>query len=109
VRNDLKLPKGKLCVQIAHASITSFLEAQKFNKEWVEKWLNEGQKKIIVKVDTLDDLLTLKKMADDLGIPSAIISDAGLTVLPPGTITCLGLGPAPDELIDKVTGKLKLL
>jgi PTH2 family peptidyl-tRNA hydrolase len=42
-------------------------------------------------------------------VPSFLVQDAGRTVLLPGTITCLGLGPAPVELLDTLTGELKLL
>lgn len=37
------------------------------------------------------------------------MKDAGHTELPPGTITCLGIGPDDDKKIDKITGNLKLL
>lgn len=109
VRKDLKLPKGKLCVQVAHAAITAFIEAKKLNEMWAEEWLKQGQKKILVKVGSLRELEDRKKLAESLGLPYAMIMDAGLTVLEPGTITCLGIGPAPSDLIDKVTGDLKLL
>ncbi|MDW0176830.1 MAG: peptidyl-tRNA hydrolase [Nitrososphaeraceae archaeon] len=29
--------------------------------------------------------------------------------MPSGTITCIGIGPAPSDIIDKVTSELKLL
>ncbi len=109
VRKDLKMGKGKLCAQVAHASLSSFLETKKRFPEWCEKWLEEGQKKIVLKANSLEELLEIKKKFDELGVPNALISDAGLTQLPPGTITCLGVGPAPEEILDKITGKLKLL
>ncbi len=109
VRKDLKIGKGKLCSQVAHASIGSYLETLKKNKDWAEKWIEEGQKKIVLCVDSLDELLELKKKFDEEGIPNFLVIDAGLTQVPPGTITCLGVGPAPEELIDKHTSKLKLL
>jgi len=38
-----------------------------------------------------------------------LVRDRGLTQVPPGTITCLGLGPAPADLLDSLTGNLTLL
>ncbi len=109
VRKDLGLPKGKLCVQVAHAAVTAYIEARKKNPEWANKWLLEGQKKIVVVVKDLDELLRIYEEASKSDIPVALIRDAGLTTVPPGTITCVGIGPAPACIIDRITGKLKLL
>jgi PTH2 family peptidyl-tRNA hydrolase len=109
VRQDLGMSKGKTAAQAAHASISSFLVARERRPEWCQAWLAEGQKKVILKVTSADDLLELKRKAEVERIPNAIIADAGLTELEPGTITCLGLGPAPNAVIDKVTGSLRLL
>ncbi|MEM3637982.1 MAG: peptidyl-tRNA hydrolase Pth2 [Conexivisphaerales archaeon] len=109
VRNDIKMGKGKLAAQVAHAAVSSALEAQKEHREWFREWLNEGQAKIVVKVSSEDELRRLKEMADDAKLPSSLIVDRGLTQLEPGTVTCLGIGPAPSQLVDKLTGKLKLL
>ena len=47
--------------------------------------------------------------AIEFGLPCSAVSDAGRTQLPPGTTTCISIGPAPEEKIDKITGDLKLL
>jgi PTH2 family peptidyl-tRNA hydrolase len=109
VRTDIKLGVGKLAAQVAHASLTSALIAKNKKRSWFKEWYEEGQKKIVLKVASLDDLKKLKKKADSLGIPTALIRDAGLTEVLPGTVTCLGLGPAPEEKINKVIGSLPLL
>jgi PTH2 family peptidyl-tRNA hydrolase len=69
----------------------------------------EGQKKVALKVQTEKELCELEEAAEDLGLPHALIIDRGLTQIPEGSITCLGIGPAPTGMIDRLTGKLKLL
>ncbi len=109
VRADLDMGKGKLGAQIAHASILSFLEAQKTDKEVSNGWLNSGQKKIVLKVDDEEALRKLFAAFKYKKVPCALVEDAGLTQLPPGTTTTLGIGPWRSEEIDQFTGKLKLL
>jgi len=109
VRSDLKLSKGKLAVQVAHASVSAVELARDRYREWLSIWLSQGQKKVAVKVKNLSELLEIKSQAESLKLPTVLIVDSGLTELPPGTATCVGIGPAPAALIDKVTGKLKLL
>lgn len=109
VRHDLKISKGKLCGQVAHAAVSAAEEARKSHREWLEEWWGEGQRKVVLKVNSLQALLELKAAAAATRLPYALVEDRGLTELPPGTVTCLGVGPAPIPLIDKVTGKLPLL
>ncbi len=109
VRNDIKMGKGKLAAQVAHAAVASALETKSRNPEWFREWWNEGQAKIVVKVNDEDELRKLGKEAEGLKIASSLIVDRGLTQLEPGTVTCIGLGPAPSILIDRITGHLKLL
>jgi PTH2 family peptidyl-tRNA hydrolase len=106
VRDDLKLSKGKLAVQVAHAAISSYEFA---DKDVRTAWKAGGQKKVVLRVGTVRDLFELKEVARRQGLSTALIEDAGLTEVPPGTITVLGIGPAEVGELDKVTGHLKLL
>ncbi len=108
-RKDLKLSLGKLAAQVAHAAVECALLTKKNKSRWFNKWMNEGAKKAVLKTDNLDDFYSLKKLADSLNISNSLISDAGHTEIQAGTITVLGVGPAPNNLIDKITGHLPLL
>ena len=106
LRADLKLSKGKLCVQAAHASIGSYKKADgKIRNEWE----NHGSKKVAVKVEALKDLMGIYDRAKRARLPCSLIKDAGRTEVPPGTITAVGIGPESEENIDAVTGELKML
>jgi peptidyl-tRNA hydrolase, PTH2 family len=109
VRKDLEMGKGKLAVQVAHAAVSSCERTRKLKREWFDAWMSENQAKICVKVEGEEDLRMLKGRLDEAGIPNALIQDAGLTQLEPGTTTCLGIGPLPSGVADKYTGDLKLL
>ncbi|MEM2337498.1 MAG: peptidyl-tRNA hydrolase Pth2 [Candidatus Bathyarchaeia archaeon] len=108
-RADLKMSKGKMAAQASHAAVSAAEEARKHSKEWFRAWMEEGQCKIVVKVKSEKELLDLERKAKEIGLPCALIIDRGLTEIPPGTITCLGIGPAPTDQVDKITGKLPLL
>jgi PTH2 family peptidyl-tRNA hydrolase len=109
VRRDLEMGKGKIAVQVGHATITASEETRHVHPEWWKSWFNEGQCKVVVRVNSESDLDDLKRQADELGLESAVIHDRGLTQVEPGTATCVGIGPAPAELVDKITGELPLL
>lgn len=106
VNAALRLPKGKLAAQVAHAAVGAFLEA---NAEARRVWLEEGMPKVVLKGNSAEELLGLQALAMQRCIPTCLINDAGRTVVPAGTVTCVGLGPARDDEIDELTGNLKLL
>jgi len=108
-RSDLRLSKGKVAAQAGHAVVSATEEARKHHRAWWEAWLSEGQCKIAVKVKSEKELLELERQAKELALPNALIVDRGLTEIPPNTVTCLGIGPAPAEKVDRITGKLPLL
>lgn len=109
IRNDLGLGKGKFSAQCAHASVHAFEKALKKEPEWVSEWKEQGEEKVVVKVDGEKELLDyfMEVKARFAGMP-ALITDAGRTQIPAGTKTCFAVGPVPEEEIDKITGKLKL-
>lgn len=106
VRSDLKLPKGKLAAQCAHASLEAALNS---SMDALAEWRSAGAKKIVLKVADLKELKRYEALARKERLVAALIADAGHTVLEPGTVTCLGIGPDREEKIDKVTGGLKIL
>jgi len=108
-RADLRLSKGKAAAQAGHAAVTAAEEARKHRREWFDGWMREGQCKIAVKVKNEHELSKLEAEAKMLELPNALIVDRGLTEIPAGTVTCLGIGPGPTVLVDRVTGMLRLL
>lgn len=106
LRADLKMGKGKLVAQGAHASICAYLNS---GKEERAEWAEGGMKKIALKVNSEAELLEHFEKCKRAGLKPALIRDAGHTQLEPGTITGFGAGPAPENEIDAILGKLKLL
>ncbi len=109
VRDDLKLSKGKTAVQVAHAAVNCSLASSKGDKKRFKAWHEEGQKKVALRLKDLPQLYELKSRADAAGVTVSVVSDAGHTEVAPGTVTCIGVGPAEDALIDRLTGDLKLM
>ena len=104
VRADLKMGKGKIAAQAAHAAVSA-ADRSRYKGEWVV----QGQKKTVVKVSGEKELLQVLAKARDLKLPAVLIEDAGHTQIEPGTKTCVGIGPAPEGEIDRITGELKLM
>lgn len=109
VRRDIGMEKGKIAVQVGHAAVSAAEEARKKRRAWWKAWLNEGQCKVALKVSSEAELIELERKARRMKLPAVVIRDRGLTQIAPGTVTCLGLGPAPSELVDVITGRLPLL
>lgn len=108
-RKDLKLSAGKLAAQVAHAAVDCALKALRNDERTFQAWHREGQKKVVVRAETLDELHVLKEEAEAKRLSTALISDAGLTEIPAGTVTVLGIGPGPNEVLDRITGHLSLV
>ena len=112
IRRDIKkfnISVGKLLVQVAHGAVEGYRNVIRIDRKVAEEWILQGQKKIVLHVDDEAALLRLYRKAISLNIPCALIRDAGLTELPPGTLTVLVLGPWFSDSINKVSGSLPLL
>ena len=131
IRKDLKMRKGKMIAQGAHAAMKVLLDRAsvtkiaKDSKLWAEEWmwqlqLNEKEPifnwlkgsftKVVVGVDSLEELEEIEHKAMKMGILTSKILDAGRTEFHgQRTITALAVGPEWSNKIDKITGGLKLL
>lgn len=113
IRTDLKMSKGKTAAQAAHASLDAALRVMQqdnvLRTRVLLNWRKEGAKKIVLKVADESSMFKLKTAAERAGIKVAIIKDAGLTEIPPGTYTALAIGPDKESKIDKIVGNLPAL
>lgn len=123
VRKDLNMRKGKIASQVAHAcmrvffdklnSIRSYGELQGWSlgtHKYFEEFITGKFKKIVVYVNSEQELLDVYQKAQDAGLHSSLIRDAGLTEfkgVPTYTTACIG--PWEATAIDAITGKLPLL
>ncbi|KAK4133287.1 peptidyl-tRNA hydrolase II [Trichocladium antarcticum] len=118
VRTDLGMTKGKIAAQSSHATLACYktlLHAaqqggpQSVAAQLLRQWERHGQAKIAVQVKSEAELLALQARARARGITAETIADAGRTQIASGSLTVLGVGPAPKGAVDEVTGGLKLL
>lgn len=128
VRKDLKMRKGKLAAQVAHASMAVLLDGManmyyvnddvivndkslhlRQDEPWYE-WINGSFVKIVLYVEFEDAIHALANRCHFMKIPCAVITDAGKTEFHgEPTVTCIAIGPDYSEKIDKITGDLPLL
>lgn len=131
--NLKKLRSGKYCSQSAHASI-AFLanklkNTQSVKIEYIGKngytvedvsipealseeekiWIEEQFTKIVLCVDTEEELLNIYNQAKNANLTVHLIQDSGCTEfngIP--TYTCLAIGPHYKSKIDPITENLRL-
>jgi len=109
VNHELKMGKGKIAAQVAHAAVKATLACGEQDPALLDAWFKTGQKKICVKGDSAKHLDQLSTNAKKNGIVVNKIHDAGHTQIPAGSFTVLALGPCRDEDVEIITGDLKLL
>ncbi len=107
VTPELAISEGKLAAQVAHAAVECALRLHRKNPSLLQKWLDEGQKKVVLGIGD-KDIHRLRSRAVSMGLCTALITDAGRTQLESGTVTALAIGPAAERTVDKITGQLPL-
>jgi PTH2 family peptidyl-tRNA hydrolase len=108
-RQDLELSKGKLAAQCAHAAAECVLAAKRNNPRALDRYIKVGARKIVCKVPDLVSLKKVHSKAKKSGLLCHLVTDAGHTEIPPGTVTVVGIGPGPRKAIDKITGDFSLV
>lgn len=128
VRRDLKMRKGKLIAQAAHASNKVFFDTipqalldgtpPEGNERMrlpieVDRagflWIAGIFTKICCKAESEEQLLDIYEKAKAAGLPCCLITDVGKTefhLVP--THTAVSIGPAMPEDVDPITGDLDL-
>lgn len=109
VRQDLKMGAGKIASQCAHAATGTYGALIRSQKALLNKWEQCGQPKIVVTCKNQQEMNKLQAVAENIGLPTFIVADAGRTQVSAGSRTVLAIGPGTKAVVDSVTGKLRLL
>ena len=112
MRKDLDMRAGKMCAQAGHASVLAYDKSLKDVKRFSTigiRWLNDGQKKIVLKVPDEQTLNNIESHAVRSHLAVCRVVDFGLTQISPNTLTCIAVGPDEDEKIDEITKGYLLL
>ena len=111
---------GKYVAQGCHASVGALFSIGTISEDgksfsipltnsFIKDWVTGSFKKITVYVESDADLVEIYNQAKSLGLPAAIIKDAGLTEFKgEPTLTAVGIGPDDENLINEITGHLPL-
>ena len=83
VRMDLGMGKGKIAAQVGHASVTASMNK---NSQWINKWLDMGQPKIVLKVPGPVELDQIKKDAITLAVLG--VQNAQMQKIPQVVMVC---------------------
>lgn len=130
VRKDLKMKAGKLAAQVAHAAMAPLTIRLRDNEHHTEEgdvemkitfwngdehddafleWVTGSFTKVVLEIETEQDLIDLMATAEVAQVPSFKIEDEGRTAFHGvKTLTCASFGPCYSDVLDDLTGHLKL-
>ncbi|KAL7164479.1 hypothetical protein ACSBR2_040401 [Camellia fascicularis] len=109
VRQDLKMGAGKIASQCAHAATGMYSELMQSQRSLLRQWELCGQPKIVVTCKNQQEMNKLKEAAENIGLPTFVVADAGRTQVSAGSKTVLAIGPGSKASVDSITRKLRLL
>jgi PTH2 family peptidyl-tRNA hydrolase len=108
VNDSLNMGAGKIAAQCCHATLAVYQSLEGRHRNVLRQWEAEGQKKIALKAKE-KDMNGLLAAAEAQRLPCYLVADAGRTQVKEGSHTVLAIGPAPESVIDAITGNLRLL
>jgi len=107
---DEPLGRYKTCFRVVWDSIDYPVRLDNFLTNVEYEWLNDSYTKIVLGVDSEEELLAIHQKALDAGLVSHLVTDNGTTVFNgQPTNTVVAIGPDFKEKIDPITSRLKLL
>ncbi|XP_067396525.1 SRSF protein kinase 3-like isoform X2 [Emydura macquarii macquarii] len=110
VNMGLAMGVGKIAAQVGHAAVGLYqlIQEKSTEREMICQWDECGAKKVVVQGSNAAHLMDLQALALSLELPTYLVQDAGRTQVSAGSYTVLAI-IGEEEIVNKVTGKLKLL
>ena len=112
LKKYVKMGNGKIAAQCCHAAVGCYKRAVRSCPASLRAWEATGCAKVAVKLPSDDPAAAMARivgMCRERGVPYYLVEDAGRTQIKAGSRTVVGVGPAPVEVVDEITGDLKLM
>ncbi|KAK7603506.1 hypothetical protein V9T40_003505 [Parthenolecanium corni] len=103
INDDLKMTKGKAMAQCAHAAVGVYESYFGTRKSAFEAWEKQGKHISIFKITDGNALESLGETAENCGLITCLVRDAGRTQIPSGSMTVLAIGPALKSELECLT------
>lgn len=117
INSDAGMGKGKIASQACHAAchVTRILERQRSNEHGYNKWVKDGETKIVLRATEKEMHAILEQYLVDTVVKRTStdswcvhIRDMGRTQIAPDTLTAIAFKPVAKNTIDPIS-KMKLL
>ena len=111
VRKDISLTQGQLAQIISWTSIFSARLAEKNKPDLFKLWLRSSQKKVTIRLESLDELLKLQKQienAHQIIVVPVVVPPNVWKNLSSEEPLALGIGPDHEHILDPLTRQFKL-